>query len=142
MLKHVGSCIVIDLSMADVTDILVDSLREALKSSELSTTLAFLAVTFLFVHGFQGEYHRDLQYYIAQKQQTQANAAGRSGAPTPIKSSDTPTDVSIPALGFSSRLVTAAFISLILYWVFTLRAAIRLAQARAIAMKLADLDPL
>lgn len=94
-------------------DILLKNLDETLKGVNTSITLAFTVVAFLLIPGLEGQFAEEARE-----------------APM----------VNIPFFNFRAELLTAAIFGLVLFWVFCLRAVVRVTQAREITNRLRNVD--
>ncbi len=131
--------------MANTVDVLSDALKESFKSADLSVFVAFSAALFLLIHGIQGDYARDVDRIIAAAPAARADSpvsGEASGAARPHATTrdSARTDVNVPLLGVSARLLTATEVALVLFWVFSIRAALQVRRACVVGRRLRTMD--
>jgi hypothetical protein len=119
-----------------VIDIVVESLRQAMRTADLAFAFAVTATAIVFAWGMQGDYEKVVRTPVATQQSTLSSPTPNPTIPKEIER----LQVEVPVLGFKANQSTAAMLGLVCYVIFTVRAGNHLLKARDIAQRLRTLD--
>ena len=118
-----------------IVDILIDNLKATLDAIDQAFLLAVIAAGFVVVHGAQGDF--DLN--VREKLDGAAKRSSQGGQAEITKETSKP-QIDIPLLGFKAALYTAAIVAILCYWIFTIRAALRVRRIARLFSRLSALD--
>jgi hypothetical protein len=116
-------------------DLIVDGLRQAIKTVDASIAVALTVVTVLVAWGAQGDFER----WTAARTTAAAAARAASAASSAPQSLEPQVDIPWPQV--KVQLDTAAVVGFLVYWIFLIRAGVVLRRATTIAAKLQAVDP-